>query len=190
MKKDRFNFKAQLHRACAKDDLHPVMCYIHFKDGYAYATDSKVLVRSRLWEHCSVIDAANLNGHALHRDSFAQIIKYSNAQATEGGVKCWDSGGKEAFFPYADLTGLKIPDFEFVLADIKPTEASVRCLNPALIDVASKCLVRAKGEGLVFIHQDLGRGVVIVPESCVEASQMCIVMSRMIDAEKYLEIVK
>ena len=190
MKKDRFNFKAQLHRACAKDDLRSVMCYIHFKDGYAYATDSRVLVRSCLQEHCRVIDAANLNGHALHRDSFAQIIKYSYAQATEGGVKCWDSGGKEALFSYADLTGLKIPDFELVLSDIKPTEASVMCLNPALIDIASECLVRAKGEGLVFIHQDLGRGVVVVPEGCYEASQMCIIMPRMIDAEEYIEIVK
>lgn len=53
--KTRHNFNKDLRMdlACSRNDyFRPVFSYIHFKDGYAYACDTHILVKNKLSE-CS-----------------------------------------------------------------------------------------------------------------------------------------
>lgn len=120
MKKEKFNFKTPLHLACSDDNLRPTFQYVHFIDGWAYATNAMVLVKQSLDDYCDVLDKENLNGHALHADSFKKILRYDTVQAFDDCVKGWKDNGSEVVFPYAK-EGITAPDFKKVLEQrLKP----------------------------------------------------------------------
>ena len=68
--KNNFDKKVQMHLACSTDDFHPETQCVFFNNGYAYATDTHILVRNRISEisglNESEIEA--LNGKFLHAD--------------------------------------------------------------------------------------------------------------------------
>jgi len=81
MNDDRHNFlkEYKLYEATAKDDdIRPEFERVHFLGGYAYATDSHVLVRVPLGM-CTAFEpteAASLNGYCIHRDLLKMIYKF------------------------------------------------------------------------------------------------------------------
>lgn len=80
MKNGTLNFKKnfQLWKACATDALRPVMEYILLKDGYAYASDSHVLVRVPL-DECTTFEEdqrALLDGCLIHKSILKYIVGF------------------------------------------------------------------------------------------------------------------
>lgn len=80
MKNGTLNFKKdfQLWKACANDPVRPVMEYILFKDGYAYASDAHVLVRVPL-EECTTFEEdqrALLDDCLIHRSMLKYIVGF------------------------------------------------------------------------------------------------------------------
>lgn len=112
--KNNFDKKVQMHLACAKDDLRPEMQCIFFNNGYAYATDTHILVRNRIAEisglNESEIDA--LNGKFLHADFYKDMLKYDSIMIAEDGIEC-AKGNDKAFFYFSTFE--KYPDAEKVL---------------------------------------------------------------------------
>ena len=51
-RRHNFNRGLRMDLACENDSFRPVFSYIHFKDGYAYASDAHILVKNNLSE-CS-----------------------------------------------------------------------------------------------------------------------------------------
>ena len=149
--KEKFNFMTPLHLACGDDDFRPNFQYVFFIEGWAYASNAMVLIKQSLDDYCQVIDKENLNGHALHADSFKKILRYDTVQAFDDYVKAWKDDGAEAIFPYAK-EGITAPNFKKILEDrINPTlidsDNSSRAsmgntigLNPYLIEIAGKVL--------------------------------------------------
>jgi len=91
MKNEWFGFYKQfkLHKACANDEYRPVMAYIQFKDGYAYATDAHIAVRANL-QHISALDPediAKLNGYFIHSSQYEMLLKYSHIEIGDGFIK-------------------------------------------------------------------------------------------------------
>lgn len=79
-----FNKNYPLHLACGLDDkIRTSLHYIMFKDGYAYATNSYILVRAKL-EDISNFDEEDINkldGFYIHAQSFkAELPKHSEQQ--------------------------------------------------------------------------------------------------------------
>ena len=72
-----FEKKYKLWNACAQhDDIHPVMEYIYFEDGNAYASDSHILVRVPL-THLSCLEKEEnelLNGHGIHATAYKFLV--------------------------------------------------------------------------------------------------------------------
>lgn len=92
MKNGTLNFKKdfQLWKACATDALRPVMEHILFKDGYAYASDSLVLVRVPL-EECTTFEEdqrALLDGCLIHKSMLKYIVGFDivRVEKTEDGA--------------------------------------------------------------------------------------------------------
>lgn len=81
MKKATSNFMKEfkLWKACSKkEEFRPVMEHVLFKDGYAYASDSHVLVRVPL-EECTTFDEdqrALLDGYLIHRSMLQYIVGF------------------------------------------------------------------------------------------------------------------
>lgn len=79
--KNNFNKKVQMHLACSKDGYRPEMQCIFFNNGYAYASDTHILVRNRIAEilglNESEIEA--LNGKLLRADFYKDMLRYDTA---------------------------------------------------------------------------------------------------------------
>jgi len=126
---EKFNFCSKLSAACTKDTLRPVLQCVHFKDGFAYASDGHVVIRQTL-EISSVLDIENLNGHSIHKDCFDLIRKFDIAKATENGIECSDNEGGFAIFEYHDLKGVQMPNFDSVLKIDETKPVSFIGINP------------------------------------------------------------
>lgn len=114
---DKFNFTSKLHLLCSSDELRPAMNCVHFVGGYAYASNGYALIKQEMSIH-SIIDAQELDGKCIHREAFKAILKFDTARANSEGIECRNKEGDEAFFPYFDLQGVKIPDFDSLIADL------------------------------------------------------------------------
>lgn len=115
--KNNFDKKAQMHLACSKDEpMRPETECIFFNNGYAYATDRRILVRNRISEisglNESEIEA--LNGKFLHAAFYKDMLKYDSIMIAEDGIEC-SKGNDKAFFYFSKFE--KFPDAEYALQD-------------------------------------------------------------------------
>lgn len=113
---DKKNFTTKLHQCCSdsKKELRPYALAVHFKNGYAYATDGTILIKSAL-EYHSIIKPEFLEGKALHRDNFKEIMKFDIAECCEDGISCRSEDGQVAFYEYFDMQGTVAPDFDKII---------------------------------------------------------------------------
>lgn len=163
--KNNFDKKVQMHLACSKDELRPKMQCIFFNNGYAYATDTHILVRNRISEisglNESEIEA--LNGKFLHADFYKDMLKYDSIMIAEDGIEC-ARGNDKAFFYFSIFE--KYPDAEKVLQNALNKQTVplpqfsfdmklIQQLNKALYQ-SDKCTATFKGVGnpVVFDSMD------------------------------------
>lgn len=114
---DKRTFTTKLYEVCASDELRPIMVCVHFKDGFAYASDGHMLVKQSL-EYHTILGIDFLNGKSIHKDNYKAIMGFETAECNEDGVACSDSDGRTAFFEYFDIKDTAVPNFDAVL---KPT---------------------------------------------------------------------
>lgn len=179
MSKEKYNFMAPLHLACREDDLRPVMECVHFINGYAYASDGSILCKSSIEDYCTVINKDMLNGHALHKDSYAAILKYEVADAHDDGVEAYDDGGKRAFFPYFKSEDWQVPNFDSVLEGFSAVATATFGIRPELFAIADRCIVRPKGTPLRCTHQQPSKPIIVQCDSY--GAQLCAIMPCLID---------
>lgn len=122
MKQVRKNFSKQypLHKACGLDDKFRIsLHYIMFKNGYAYATDSYILVRARLTDisNFDEDDLAKLDGYYIHAQSFKAIQKSSGEVIIEDGQIRVRGAEYDVVYPLKDKHSfIRFPDVERVLS--------------------------------------------------------------------------
>ena len=129
MKKLRINFNknCKMHLACSDDDLRPVMQYIYFKGGYAYASDAHILIKNKISEITELITEDQLNildGKYLHKSSFQKILTYDTIRITETGIECI-TGYSTIEFKFSTDESLKYPSTEVKIAKIKEENSSL-----------------------------------------------------------------
>lgn len=111
---DKKTFTLKLHEACSDDELRPLMMCVHFQNGFAYASDSHLVIKQSL-EYHTIINPECLEGKSIHKDNFKAIMGFENAEATPDGVACSDNDGRTAFYEYYNRKDMQPPDFESVL---------------------------------------------------------------------------
>ena len=113
----------KLHKVCASEQMHPVMNYLYFKDGNAYATDSHMAIAAPL-SFVSTFDDEEeqqlLDGKLIHATQFAQLLKMRETyvKETADGVQfeCKTSAGETVIIPLLTEEALgKFPNVESVL---------------------------------------------------------------------------
>ena len=115
------NFKkdVQMHLACLKDDVtRPLLGCIYIKNGYAYASDSTILVKNDLREISNFDDSdiEALDGKYIPADFYKEIIKYDDCLISDEGIECHKNDDK-AFFYFKEFGNSKYPNADKVLED-------------------------------------------------------------------------
>jgi hypothetical protein len=129
-----------IYLACAGKDekYHQYYCYVHFIEGFAWATDGGIMVKQSL-KYYDINNTENLDNKMIHKDYFKEICRYKAAEATKEGIKVFD-GERTAFFPFEhEVTFFNFPektkDFNF-----DNVETDYVDVIPKYIDIASKIL--------------------------------------------------
>lgn len=100
-KRINFNKSLNMHLACGDCDF---MEYIYFKNGFAYATNGKILVKNDLVS-CSSIPVDKfplLDGKLLHKIAYRKILKHDVIKVSEDGITCDKDGIPAATFHLED----------------------------------------------------------------------------------------
>ena len=115
MKQEVKNFskKYPLWKACGfHDDFRTGMHYISFANGYAYATDSHILVRARLTDisNFDEQDLSLLDGKFIHGKLFKEILNCKgNVIITADAII---AERNECKISYPLMTGIRFPECE------------------------------------------------------------------------------
>lgn len=118
MKVQKHNFKTALHLACAKDAAHPAWQQVVFQNGKAVATDAHVVVAQSLSAHgFSEAEIEKLNGWAIQRDVFAQIVKFDRIEIGYGEIVAHKGVTTATFKMVRDGEVGKFPNWQAVLPD-------------------------------------------------------------------------
>lgn len=124
MKKEvrNFNKKYPLWKACGDDEIRTGMHYISFANGYAYATNSHILVRARLTDisNFDEQDLSLLDGKFIHGKLFKEIINCKGNVIITADAIIAEKNECEVSYPFK--TGIKFPDCEKVLVGSEVTE--------------------------------------------------------------------
>lgn len=166
--KNNFDKKVQMHLACSKNELRKVMQCIFFKDGFAYASDSIILVKNRISEISGLEEheIAALDGKLLHADFYKDMLKYDNIMVAEDGIEC-SKGDDKVFFYFSTFD--KYPDAEKVLQNALNMQTvplpqfsfdmkTIQRLNKALFE-SDKCVATFKGTNKPIVFDSMMEGV-------------------------------
>lgn len=142
-------FTTHIHLACVKaNDLRPAFEYVYFINGYAYASDANVLIKSSMKEYFDIEGLDLLDGHALHAEVYKLVMGFQVAEATPEGLECLTKSNQRVFVPYPnlELLGIKTPSFEKIVGkcELKPTNQLG--LTPRYMRIIDKALVHDKFE--------------------------------------------
>ena len=163
-------FISDLHLACANDKSRPAMQCVHFKDGFAFASDGYVVVKQPL--HLNLVDNMDiLDGVSIHSESFKAIRKMKHVTATEDGFECTSKDGSKVFFQYSMEIA---PDFEAVLKPKGVQMMGEIGVNPGLIGVLKKAM--AGGDRVKMTFQGQGAAILIEPLSVDYEGEVAMIM--------------
>lgn len=162
METQRRNFASnhKIYLACAKkDELRPNTEFVFFQDGYAYATNAHILVRSKISE-ISDFDSDEielLNGKQIHNKLFAQLIQNNWVEIDDRGFVSSDDGNvviyqlRDDIKPYNWLAVLD--------GDVKKEAISRVGLSAKLLETLARAMGVSEGIELNFSTQN-GRIIV------------------------------
>jgi hypothetical protein len=136
---EKKSFTTKLYEVCSTDELRPVMVCVHFKGGFAYASDGHMLVKQSL-EYHTILNPELLDGKSLHMDNYKAIMGFEFAECNEDGIACHDSDGRTAFYDYFDLKGQEVPNFESVLKPCGQKSVEFIGMNPEYLYKISKAM--------------------------------------------------
>ena len=181
-KVEKRTFTTHIHLACAKaNDLRPVFEYVHFINGYAYASDGYILIKSSMKEYFNIEGLELLNGHALHAEVYKLVMGFKIAEATTEGLECLTKSNQRVFIPYPnlELLGIKVPSFEKVAGECELKSTNMLGITPRYMRVIDRALVHDIGDCIRCLLQ--GDREAIIADVPNRPNQMALLMPCVID---------
>ncbi len=106
MERKNFLKNIKLHKICAENLMRPVFGYIHFENGYAYATNGSVLVKAKVADICTLDDQEmleKLNGKNLHFKQFKQLLSLDEITEITDDAITAETDYYEVSFKFANI---------------------------------------------------------------------------------------
>ena len=132
-----FTFISNLHLVCGKEKLRPSLQCVHFKNGYAYASDAHVLIKQPL-SLSNIQEPENLEGKAIHSSIFKEIRKMKHVVCTPDGFECRTKDNQKVFYQYSETN--TPPDFEAVIPKDKLGGVAEIGIKPAFVTLLGKAM--------------------------------------------------
>lgn len=160
---DKETFTLKLHECCGDDELRPMLMCVHFKGGYAYASEGHVAIKQSL-EYHTISNPEHLEGKSLHKDNFKAVMGFEFAECDDAGIACSDNDGRTAFFEYFDRKGQEMPNFDDVMLPTEKKPIDFLGINPKYLTMLSKAM-HSPSEAYRFRFQGIDKPILIdVPE--------------------------
>ena len=134
------------------------MC-VHFKGGFAYASDSTIVIKQTLDLH-SIINPERLDGQSIHKDNYKAIMQFDKATCDDTGVACEDADGRTAFYEYFDRKNQAMPNFDSVLFPVGEMPVKFIGIDPDRLARLAKAM-HTPTEGLRLSFQGLDRLILV-----------------------------
>lgn len=154
-----FTFVSNLHLACGNDELRPVMQCVHFKNGYAYASNAHVLIKQPL-SLSNIQEPENLEGKAILSSIFKEIRKMKHVVCTPDGFECKTKDNQNVFYQYSETN--TPPDFEAVIPKDKLGGVAEIGIKPAFVTLLGKAMAGGT-YGLKAVFRGERRAIVFEP---------------------------
>jgi hypothetical protein len=128
---------------------------IHFKNGFAYASNGNIIIKQSL-EYHSILDAQFLDGMSIHRENYANIMQFEVATANEDGIYCNNKDGRSAFFEYFDRKGQQVPNFDEVINQFSAKGVDFIGFSPKSFEIIGKAFYNGDQVRIRFSGMDKG----------------------------------
>ena len=174
---EKQTFTTSLHSVCSTDEMRPIMMCVHFKNGFAYASDGYMLIKQSL-EYHSIIGAEHLEDKSIHKDNYEAIMKFEIAECDDNGIACKDTDGRVAYFEFFDRKGEEIPDHEKILAKSGITQVGFIGIRPKFLSKLAKAMHCPSG---AFRLQFQGIDKAIIVDTPEIPDQIGIIMPALIN---------
>ena len=168
--------------ACSNEELPPILQYIYFKDGFAYASNAHILVKNKLTEiteRISEDELAILDGKLIHKSIFKKILVHEKIQITGTGIVC-----KTPFFSieykFSSDDNLKYPNAELILQKALKNNGSANklSLNISLLYKLEQSLYDCRNP--IFVFGDKPSDSILVKSQDKSVESFGIIMPVMI----------
>ena len=203
MMDNSYNFlkKFKLYDVCSDNDRMVNMEYVHFINGYAYASDAHIIVRVPLSVCTSFGDDEykKLNGYSIHFSLLKMLMQFEVVNIDEG----IDLDNKGETFYFVELTAtmgendvkvvlrryedkdknlIQAPNFEEVIQQGRENEVPVSSIGFRI--KLLKTLAAAMGQEIIFLRFTKANGkIYVTPEDETIAGTIGIIMPVIRDVE-------
>ena len=153
MERKNFYKTIKLHKVCNEDTFRPAFAYIHFEDGYAYATNGSILVKAKLTDIIDIDDLEmleRLDGKNLHFKQYENLLKYDViTEITDIAISA-KTEQYETSFKFNDK--IKFPNVQKIFGSFYSAAKSPIdkiAFNPSQIEAVAKVMPLCS-RGMVF----------------------------------------
>ena len=198
-----YNFlkKFKLYDVCSDNDWRENLEYVHFINGYAYASDAHIIVRVPL-SVCTSFgedEYKKLNGYSIHFSLLKMLMQFEVVNIDEG----IDLDNKGETFYFVELTAamgendvkvvlrryedkdknlIQAPNFEEVIQQGRENEVPVSSIGFRI--KLLKTLAAAMGQEIIFLRFTKANGkIYVTPEDETIAGTIGIIMPVIRDVE-------
>ena len=196
-----YNFlkKFKIFDICTDDIATPALAYVHFIDGYAYASNRFILVRVPL-SICTTLgedDYKRLDGFCIRGSLLKTLMQYESVAIDYG----YDLDDKGETFDYVELTAtvgqneLKVvlkrprvnpivpPNFEKIITEGRESEVPVSSIGFRIKFL--RTLAAAMGQDIIFLRfTKTGSGkIYVIPDDETAAGTIGVIMPVYRDGE-------
>lgn len=111
----------QLEKLVSKDDQRPILNYIYFAHGYAYATDAHVGAKMRLTDICNFeeMDLPKLEGKFITAKTYEQLRKCKHVIITDEGFLVHDAQNPCLLSFVKETEDWHYPNFDKIIDEAK-----------------------------------------------------------------------
>lgn len=107
----------KLYKCCSKNPDRPRFRFIHFENGYAYATDGHIAVCARIQDICNFtpVELGMLDGKSIDMDHFRSLLGMQSLEVKENGIEAKSDSGNVMFFFDKQLS-LNFPNVDSIFS--------------------------------------------------------------------------
>lgn len=187
MKKREKNFRSRIYLACQDDFLRPAFNNVYFKDGFAYATNSHIIIKQHLSIHDFTEEEIKMmDGKMMNKKLMMEIYKWNYISVEKDCIYC-KTNHLVARYYFVAGDPFSFPNTDAIFKQLKP-EAECEPItkigvNLALANLFSRVFIHDRDKQIGMYFNSEKRGIKVVSVNISEDKQVGVLMPLLLDNE-------